>query len=152
MSPGAYLRGMAASRALYLWLFEDAVGMLPPPLEGVAHELASHATFTAIATRLGISRSTMQRDLVRLSEWGWVRVEEKRICLGRRESGVSYLLADLAAEPHTGQPDTVSRLVLHLKPPVGLKTKKMVTPNRRGTARAWEGMDDTWGNDGKKTD
>ena len=152
MSPGAYLRGIATSRPLYLWLYEDAVGMLPPPLEGVLHDLASHATFAVIAKRIGVSRSTMRRDLMRLSEWGWVRVEEKRIVLGRRENGVAYLLADLAAEQHTEQPDTVSRVVLRLKPAdkQAANKKKETTPNRRGTGREWEGIDDTWGKDGEK--
>lgn len=152
MSPGAYLRGIAGARPLYLWLYEDAVGMLPPPLEGVAHDLASHATMTTIAARINVSRSTVRRDLQRLSEWGWVRVEEERILLGRRLAGVSHLIADLAAEQHTGKPDTVSRLVLRLKPEGSVQTpaKGKTEPTQRGTNRAWEGMDDTWGNDGKK--
>lgn len=152
MTPGAYLRGIAGARALYLWLYEDAVGMLPPPLEDAAHDLASHAPLGTIAARINVSRSTVRRDLVRLVEWGWVRDEGARIVLGRRVGATPHLLADLAAEQHTGQPDTVSRLVLRFKPEVKAPIKGKPEPTQRGTNRTWEGMDDTWGSDGKAAD
>ncbi|NIP97220.1 MAG: hypothetical protein GWO24_28830, partial [Akkermansiaceae bacterium] len=60
-------------RALYLWLYEDAVCRLPPPVDGVAHDLASHTSLKDIAKALGVGMSTVRADLAQLVTWEWVR-------------------------------------------------------------------------------
>jgi len=145
MTPTRYLAGIAGARALYIWLYEDAAGRLPPPVDGAEHDIASYTPLRGIAQALGIGMSTVRADLAQLVSWGWVRDRKMPRFLGRRVGATVCLLADLEGERHTGHSDVVSRGVLHLETPAQVPARKEGAPNMRGTNRRWEGVDDTWG-------
>lgn len=150
MTPARYLAGIVEARVLYRWLYEDAVAMLPPPVDGVALDLASHRTLRDAAESLGWPYATVRRCIAQLVTWGWVRDRAMPRYLGRRDGPMAHLLGDLAAEQHTGQRDVVSRIVLGLNAAPVVEQVQGPAPNptpgpERGTRRKWEGMDGTWG-------
>lgn len=143
MTPAAkYFATLGASRALYLRLFEDALGMLPPTPTGALERLASRAPQAQLARKLGISVSTLRTDLARLENWGWV--ERGTRLLGHREGARYYLLADERAQAHTGEAALVSREVLQIGRPEPSVAPPSAARERgpgaeRGAGRKWRG-------------
>lgn len=140
MKPAAYLATVAGARGLFLQLFEDSKSMLPPPVADQEHDLVSMASLASLAKVLGVTPSTVRRDLVQLVNFGWVQCPPgapggpKR--LGRRTGATYHLLADLAAEQHTKERDLVSRVVLRLdsQAPAPVDGRPVGT----GTRREWQ--------------
>ena len=109
-----YLGMMGTSRALYLLLFEDAVGALPPILEGddVSLPLATARSIASMASVLRLSRSTVRGDLSKLINFGWVRDDRTCFFLGHRAGDRLRLLSDLAALRYTGASGLITDIVL----------------------------------------
>jgi len=138
MKPGSYLAGIADARALFIYLYEDAIRALPPPTDTDQHDLIGRTSLKAVAGALGVSRNTVSRDLDKLILWGWVRDRKVRY-LGRRVGRAVYLMADLEAERHTEQKNVVSKIVLKIRP-----RKEKKSSRRLGTMRKWEKDDGSW--------
>lgn len=108
---GAYLASVAASRALYRLLLEDALSLLPTSPNGKPERVETFMSLAAIVRTLKVSRSTVQGDMRRLENYGWVVEREPRL-LGHREGSEVFLIADDAARDATGEALVVSRLVV----------------------------------------
>jgi DNA-binding transcriptional MocR family regulator len=113
VKPRDYLAAAASSRGLYRELVQDALGLLPPA-DGTRTDLEpleSFLTLPALAERLRVSRSTVQGDIARLENFGWVSRERPRR-LGHREGTTLHLLSDVVAREETGERTLVSRYIL----------------------------------------
>lgn len=131
-----YLAGVASSRSLYRLLYKEAVGVLPPPRDGQprSEPIECRLPIRVLADKLDQGRSSVGEDLRRLISYQWVlRVGGAHYALGHRKGATPFLLADVAAEERTGQPELVSRRVLNLPQ----KRRKHTMGQRRGMARRW---------------
>lgn len=144
MKPADYLAGLAGARALYAWLYRDAVAMLPPPVDGVTSPLESRTPLREVGKSLGWSQGVVQKELARLVNFRWVRDGAMPRFLGQRVGGVMHLMADLEAEQATGDKALVTRVVLQLQPPAPVERKPAPTSaDKRGTNRGWSKDDVT---------
>ena len=145
MKPAQYLAGVAGARALYVWLYQDAVGMLPPPQAGITSPLESRTSQRDVAKALGWTPGVVGKELARLVNYRWLRDTAMPRFLGQRDGATVYLMADLEAEQATGEVLLVSRVVLGLKAPTTTERTKTTTttPDGRGTNRQWNPDDMT---------
>jgi hypothetical protein len=138
VTPATYLAGVAASRALYCLLYEEAIGVLPPPVVGSQklEAITCGQALGTLAKKLHLSRKTVSEDLRRLIGYRWVVIDsEERVQLGHRVGGVSVLHADIAAEEATGERGLVTNTVLHVRP---VKEQAPAPVTGRGGARRFE--------------
>jgi len=137
MNTRDYLSHAASSRALYRTLIEDAISLLSPVPMG-QEEVVSYLSIAKLAKRMEISQSTIQGDLRRLENMGWISGQRPRK-LGHRDCGVFYLIADVAALQVTGENNLVTLRVLHGL--IELVAKKEGPTTGRGGARRWVDRD-----------
>lgn len=141
-----YLAGIASARGLYIWLYRDAVGMLPPADSEEDAALESRTALVGVAKELEMPPWRVGRELRRLVNYGWVRSRAMPRYLGRRKAGVVYLLADVQAEDATGERCLVSRLVLKVEPVAVPERPRSATRSRTGAGRRWQKATEwTWG-------
>lgn len=149
-TPVAYLASVASARGLFIWLFEDAQAMLPPPTQTGSFDLVSLASLQDAAKGMGCTKATVRRDLTRLVNFGWVQITQREPGgpkrLGRRVGMEHHLLADLAAETVTGQQGVISKLALRLgaQAPAGEASATAGGAVGTGTRRVYEGSEGTW--------
>jgi hypothetical protein len=143
IKPRDYLAAAASSRGLYRTLVADAVALLPPANPGrkEPERLESFLTLAAMTDALRVSRSTVQADLARLINFGWVESERPRL-LGHREGSTLHLLSDLRAREETGEKTLITRYILAdlLAVPGTAETpaaSEELPPSGRGLAREW---------------
>ena len=134
MTPGAYLARLATARPLYCLLYQEAIGVLAPPLAGTCRSdpIACGLSLAELGKRLGITRSVAGEEMRRLAAHGWITGKSPRL-LGHRKGTESALLADVAAEEATGEQGVVSRIVLVLSA-TSAETREV----GRGLARRFE--------------
>lgn len=137
MDAKGYLASSVLARPVYLTLWDAALSVLPPTIEG-DNNVECYYTARDLSKQLGtMTPSVVQNYLRWLVNWGWItnRKGSWRY-LGRRCAGTWFLLADLAAKNATGEERLVSREVLGVTleaPPVTEFTVK------RRAAREWTG-------------
>lgn len=151
MTPTAYLALMATARPLYIWLYQDAISILPPvdPEAPVYRKLEVHTGLDGIAKAIGWGRDVVRKEMARLVNYGWVQGARAPRLLGHREGRRLYLLADLTAEQLLGEANVVSVNILGATKPVEVESRRdRGVPQGlegRGTNRKWTGFQGTWG-------
>lgn len=140
LKPRDYLAAAASSRALYRAIVEDALTFLAPADESRTdlEPLESFDTLNKLAEKLGVSRSTVQGDLRRLENFGWVGGGRPRL-VGHREGSTFHLLADVRGREETGEKTLVSRSILSdiIAAPGPAEAPKPTTGT--GLSRKWKG-------------
>ncbi len=152
MTPTGYLALLATARPLYVWLYRDALDVLPPVDADTPKYVALevHTGLAGIAKGIGWSHDVVRREMARLVNYNWVQGARVPRLLGHREGHKLYLLADLAAEQHTEEQSVVSTQVLHrvVTPEVPSRRDKALKKGLegRGTNRVWGGTQgEAWG-------
>lgn len=151
MNHTAYLALLGTSRALYIWLYQDAISILPPvdPEAPVYQRLEVHTGLAGIASGIGWGRDVVRKEMARLVNYGWVQGTRVPRFLGHREGHQLYLLADLMAEQALGEANVVTTHVLNIVKPLEVPSRRdQGIPqglDGRGTNRKWTGFQGKWG-------
>ena len=135
-----YLSHVASARALFREMFKEAQEALAPiDLASGTEAIECFATHAKLAKTLGVSRSTVAKDLRLLENMKWVRVGQSPRFLGQRCDGECFLLADEAAYNATQEERVVSRLVLYDLIEKKQRVEDKAQQPGRGGARRWRG-------------